>query len=42
MEEDRREVVHREARPPLPEYHVGIVENQTIPRTTIGEKLGSV
>ena len=42
MEEDREEVVHREVRPPLPEHRVDIVGSRTIPRITVGEKVGSV
>ena len=39
---DRREMSHREARHPPPEYHVGIVENRIIPRIIDGEKLENV
>ena len=42
VEEDREEVVHREARPPLPEYRVDIVGSRTIPRITVREKFESV
>ena len=42
MEEDKEEVFHREARPPLPECRVDIIGNRTIPRITTGGKLGSV
>ena len=42
VKEDKEEMFHREARPPLPEYPVDIVRNRTIPRITVGGKLKSV
>ena len=39
---DKGEAFHRETRHPPPEYHVGIVGSQTIPRTTAGEKLENI
>ena len=39
---DKGEASHREAKPPLPEYHVGIVGSRTLSRIIAGEKFENV